>query len=104
MSVENALSTIRKIFDDHKIKWVDPITATVGEIYRGKAGTCRGLYYIFPDVNFYFGMTNSDTNTICGSRFKPHYAKMKVDLRAMYGYDRPKKNPSGHFLGIGNEE
>ncbi len=97
MSWKEAVAKIRRVFEDQKIKWVEPNQTTVWDIHREKEGRCRGLYYIYPEVNFYFGMTSSRTNTICGSRFKPHYAKLKVDLSAMYGPPVPKKEPQWPF-------
>ena len=81
------LQIIKEAFKITGIAWVEPDkNVTVNDIISKKAGNHRGLYWLDPERNFYFGTSDSLTATII-QRFCTHYMKLKVDLRALYGGD-----------------
>ena len=75
------LSEIRRAFEELGVAWVEPYLTTEGAINRREVGNHRGLYYIYPEVNFYFG--KAATNTV-HNRHKTHRPKLDVDLAALY--------------------
>ncbi len=58
----------------------------------------RGLYYIYPEVNFYFGKAESTkgSGTIY-HRHKTHRPKLDVNLAALYGPPNIKCEPKWTF-------
>lgn len=92
--IKQNLQAIRKIFEKHQIDWVEPYETTEGAINRKETGDHRGLYYIYPEVNLYFG--KAATNTVY-NRHKPHRAKLDVDLAGLYSTPVEKKEPKWVF-------
>jgi len=88
------LALIRSAFEAEGVVWAEPHTTTEGAINRREAGDHRGLYYIYPEVNFYFG--KAATNTV-HNRHKTHRPKLDVDLAALYSTPKEKKEPKWIF-------
>lgn len=88
------IQQIQEVFRDHCVPWVEPYLTTEGAINRGEAGLHRGLYYIYPKKNFYFG--KAATNTV-HNRHKTHRPKLDVDLAALYSTPKEKKEPKWIF-------
>ena len=88
------LNLIRSAFEAEGLAWVEPYATTEGAINRKEAGIHRGLYYIYPEVNFYFG--KAATNTV-HNRHKTHRPKLDVDLAALYSTPVEKKEPKWIF-------
>lgn len=88
------ISKIQAVFAQHGIGWVEPYLTTEGAINRKEAGLHRGLYYIYPEKNFYFG--KAATNTV-HNRHKTHRPKLDVDLAALYSTPKEKKEPKWIF-------
>ena len=93
MYTEN-ITKIKQVFAELSIDWVEPYLTTEGAINRKEAGDHRGLYYIYPEVNFYFG--KAATNTI-HNRHKTHRPKLDVDLAALYSVPKEKVQPKWIF-------
>lgn len=93
-SIEQNLSLIRSVFERCSIPWVEPYATTEGLINRGQTGMHRGLYWIYPEVNFYFG--KAATNTV-HNRHKTHRPKLDVDLAGLYSTPKEKKEPKWIF-------
>jgi hypothetical protein len=93
MLIENLL-LIKQAFVQQGLVWVEPYETTEGAINRKEAGMHRGLYYIYPEVNFYFG--KAATNTVY-NRHQTHRAKLDVDLAKLYGAAKEKKEPKWTF-------
>lgn len=89
------LQTIRAVFDSLGIAYVAPYITTVGDIVRKQAGKHIGLYYIYPEKNFYFGKATKGNNII--KRHYSHKAKMDVNLRWLYSKPRIKVQPRSVF-------
>jgi hypothetical protein len=92
--MEQNLNKIKQVFADLGIDWVEPYMTTEGAINRKEAGLHRGLYYIYPEVNFYFG--KAATNTV-HNRHKTHRPKLDVDLATLYSTPKEKKEPKWIF-------
>jgi hypothetical protein len=88
------LDIIKQAFSKVGVAWTEPYLTTEGEINRKQAGMHRGLYWIYPDKNFYFG--KAATNTV-HNRHKTHRAKLDVDLAALYSTPVEKKEPKWIF-------
>ncbi|MCP5414620.1 MAG: hypothetical protein H6961_08420 [Chromatiaceae bacterium] len=103
---DTQLSVIRGVFAKLGCGWIEPYLTTEGQINRGQAGKHRGLYYIYPEKNFYFGKAESrrGAGTIY-HRHLTHRPKLDVDLAALYGPPnikvQPKwENPKGFREGV----
>jgi len=88
------LQMIQSAFEAEGVAWVEPYATTEGAINRKESGMHRGLYYIYPEVNFYFG--KAATNTV-HNRHKTHRPKLDVDLAALYSTPKEKKEPKWIF-------
>ena len=88
------LEIIRQAFLAENQAWVEPYMTTEGEINRRESGMHRGLYWIYPQVNFYFG--KAATNTV-HLRHKTHRPKLDVDLAQLYSTPKEKKAPKWIF-------
>lgn len=88
------LQQIQSVFEAFGVEWVEPYATTEGAINRREVGEHRGLYYIYPEVNFYFG--KAATNTV-HLRHKTHRPKLDVDLAALYSTPKEKKEPKWIF-------
>jgi hypothetical protein len=88
------LEKIKQVFEKHGVAYVEPYSTTEGAINRKEVGDHRGLYYIYPEVNFYFG--KAATNTV-HNRHKTHRPKLDVDLGALYSTPKEKKEPKWIF-------
>jgi hypothetical protein len=88
------LAKIRSVFEQLGHAWVEPYQTTEGAINRKEVGRHRGLYYIYPEVNFYFG--KAATNTVI-NRHQTHRPKLDVDLAALYSTPVEKKEPKWIF-------
>lgn len=93
MQSEN-LALIKAVFARLGHQWVEPYLTTEGAINRKEVGLHRGLYYIYPEKNFYFG--KAATNTV-HNRHKTHRPKLDVDLRTLYSTPKEKKEPKWIF-------
>lgn len=93
-SINQNLLKIKAVFESHNIDYVEPYTTTEGDINRKNTGNHRGLYYIYPEKNFYFG--KAATNTV-HNRHKTHRPKLDVDLGALYSTLKEKKEPKWLF-------
>ena len=54
----NNLDTINNIIKNHVKNKCDPYSTTEGSINNKECGNHRGLYYIYPELNFYFGLSS----------------------------------------------
>jgi hypothetical protein len=88
------LELIQSVFAQLGIEYTEPYATTEGAINRSETGQHRGLYYIYPEVNFYFG--KAATNTVV-NRHKTHRPKLDVDLAALYSTPKEKKEPKWIF-------
>ena len=97
----NLLENLRKIkecFYSLDIDYIEPYESTVGKIASKENGNHRGLYYIYPEKNFYFGLSGkSKTATISSGRMNTHILKLRVDLSSLYGPENEKCQPSKTF-------
>lgn len=59
--------------------------STVEDVVEKRAGMHRGLYYIYPEKNFYFGLAKSKDACIATKRMDTHILKLTVDLARLYG-------------------
>ena len=94
--IMNNLELINSIIERHIKKKCSPYSTTEGSINNNECGNHRGLYYIYPEVNFYFGLAKSKNATII-DRHKKHRAKLDVDLKRLYGPSSKKKQPAITF-------
>jgi len=92
--VSENIARIRQVFRDLDFDWVEPYATTEGAINRKEVGNHRGLYYIYPEVNFYFG--KAATNTVI-NRHMTHRPKLDVDLAALYSTPIEKAEPKWQF-------
>ena len=81
------IAEIRQVFEQLGYEWVEPYSTTEGAINRQQVGNHRGLYYIYPEKNFYFG--KAATNTVV-NRHMTHRPKLDVDLSKLYGPAKEK--------------
>ena len=88
------LELIKQVFARQGIDWVEPYATTEGAINRKETGNHRGLYYIYPEANFYFGKAAKDT---IHERHNTHRPKLDVDLSTLYGPPTEKKQPAWIF-------
>jgi len=88
------LEIIRQAFLAENQAWVEPYMTTEGAINRRESGMHRGLYWIYPEKNFYFG--KAATNTV-HLRHKTHRPKLDVDLAQLYSTPKEKKEPKWIF-------
>jgi hypothetical protein len=88
------IDRIRAVFDQLGYNWVEPYSTTEGAINRGEVGNHRGLYYIYPEKNFYFG--KAATNTVI-NRHQTHRPKLDVDLATLYSTPVEKVEPKWMF-------
>ena len=88
------IDQIRQVFEQLGHAWVEPYSTTEGAINRQEVGNHRGLYYIYPEKNFYFG--KAATNTVI-NRHQTHRPKLDCDLATLYGPAREKKEPRWQF-------
>ena len=88
------LLRIQQVFEQLGHTWVEPYLTTEGAINRSEVGNHRGLYYIYPEVNFYFG--KAATNTVI-NRHLTHRPKLDVDLAKLYGPAVEKVEPRWQF-------
>lgn len=96
--MQKEVTQIKTIFNELGYKWVEPYMTTEGAINRQEKGLHRGLYYIYPEKNFYFGKAQSTKGggTVY-HRHKTHRPKLDVDLAALYGPPTIKQEPKWTF-------
>jgi hypothetical protein len=92
--MEQQINQIRQVFERLGYAWVEPYLTTEGAINRKEVGNHRGLYYIYPEVNFYFG--KAATNTVI-NRHQTHRPKLDVDLATLYSTPVEKVEPKWQF-------
>lgn len=92
--MDEKLNQIKLVFQSLGFDWIEPYSTTEGSINRGEVGNHRGLYYIYPEVNFYFG--KAATNTII-NRHQTHRPKLDVDLATLYSTPVEKVEPKWQF-------
>lgn len=92
----------KEAFSSTNLPFSKPYLATVTDIYSGTKGKHTGLYFIFQKspvdgfIYYYIGIATRG-NTVT-NRFQPHYAKLTVDLAAMYGnVDTERKETRWQF-------
>ena len=88
------INQIRQVFEQLGYVWVEPYSTTEGAINRQEVGDHRGLYYIYPEQNFYFG--KAATNTVI-NRHMTHRPKLDVDLAKLYGPAKEKAEARWQF-------
>jgi hypothetical protein len=88
------LNKIKLVFEQLGHTWVEPYQTTEGAINRQEVGNHRGLYYIYPEVNFYFG--KAATNTVI-NRHQTHRPKLDVDLACLYSTPVEKAEAKWQF-------
>lgn len=95
------IELIKEVFERQGVAWVEPYETTVEEVLSKKTGMHRGLYYIYPEVNFYFGLAKSEETLIATKRMDTHILKLTVDLATLYGAKgkdtSPKVEPYKQF-------
>jgi len=89
------LKRIKSVFDKHGVRYVVPYTTTEGSINRKEKGDHSGIYYLYPEKNFYFGKTGKSGTVI--ARHKTHRAKLDVDLAGLYNGTHERKEPRWSF-------
>lgn len=94
MLTTDQYNTIKSIFDSMNIDWVEPYVTTEGAINRKEVGDHTGLYFIYPEVNFYFG--KAATNTVI-NRHQTHRPKLDVNLKELYSTPVEKVEPKWQF-------
>lgn len=92
--MEQNVQAIKQVFEQLDFDWVEPYQTTEGAINRQEVGNHRGLYYIYPEVNFYFG--KAATNTVI-NRHQTHRPKLDVDLACLYSTPVEKVEPKWQF-------
>jgi hypothetical protein len=92
--MKDKIQLIKEVFTNLQLEWVEPYLTTEGAINRSEVGNHRGLYYIYPEVNFYFG--KAATNTVI-NRHQTHRPKLDVDLAALYSTPVEKAEPKWQF-------
>ena len=85
MLTNNQVSIISRAFTANNVDYIDPVYVVVLDLHTGKAGKHRGLYFISPEMNLYFGKA-SGANASIHARFQPHYSKLKVALKKFSQY------------------
>jgi hypothetical protein len=88
------IQAIKEVFEQLGFDWVEPYQTTEGAINRQEVGNHRGLYYIYPEQNFYFG--KAATNTVI-NRHQTHRPKLDVDLAVLYSTPVEKVEPKWQF-------
>jgi hypothetical protein len=88
------VQAIKQVFEQLGFDWVEPYQTTEGAINRQEVGNHRGLYYIYPQVNFYFG--KAATNTVI-NRHQTHRPKLDCDLAELYSTPVEKVEPKWMF-------
>jgi hypothetical protein len=96
MTQEQGIEIIKAAFEQAGCAWVTSDTVTEGAINRKETGNFRGLYWIYPETNLYFGKADSLTATLI-QRHKTHRAKLDVDLAELYSTPKEKKEPKWKF-------
>jgi hypothetical protein len=81
-TVNDNLALIRSVFEELGYTWVEPSSSTTGQLAAGEHGLHKGLYWIWPEENFYFGKAATQHVT---KRHQSHMMKLKADLPALYG-------------------
>lgn len=102
-SSSELLAKTRTAFANVGVDYVKPNISSVKQIHAGISGRHTGIYFIFERVQdpagfiyYYVGIATKG-NTI-HNRFQPHYAKLTVNLRAMYGnVDSERKETRWQF-------
>ena len=89
--IQENLDKIAGVFARLGIPYVEPYDTTVGEVVNKEKGNHRGIYWIFPLINFYIGLSASLGSTMSGVRFDTHILKFLVDLATLYGRSRSHK-------------
>jgi hypothetical protein len=89
------LNKIKLVFEQLSIEWVEPYHTTEGAINRKEVGNHTGLYYIYPEKNFYFGKATKDNTVI--ERHKTHRAKLDVNLAGLYSTPVEKAEAKWQF-------
>lgn len=92
----------KNAFANVNLEFVKPYLTNVTDLYSGAKGRHTGVYFIFQKspidgfIYYYIGIATKG-NTVT-NRFQPHYAKLTVDLAAMYGnVDSERKETRWQF-------
>jgi len=96
-NMQQRLDTIQQLIFDITGVMVEYEWSTVEDVYTKKTGMFRGLYYIDPARNFYFGLGKSETSLIATGRMNTHVLKLTVDLASLYGSVDEKCEPFKQF-------
>jgi hypothetical protein len=91
----------KECFTNSGIEFKQPYFTRVKQLHTGEIGKHNGLYFIFqktPDGYIYYYTGIATKNNSVHKRFQPHYAKLTVNLPAMYGkLDRISKETQWQF-------
>ena len=76
---------IQQIFDEAGVVYQEPEMARVHQVVTGQTGKFRGIYYIWPEQNFYVGLAKSPKASIADKRMDTHVLKLMVNMKSLYG-------------------
>ena len=92
---------IKQIFEQAGVVYREPEMARVETVVTGQTGRFRGIYYIWPEQNFYVGLAKSPGASIADKRMDTHVLKLTVNLKGLYGgkgkNTKIKKEPYKQF-------
>ena len=98
---------IKQIFEQAGVVYREPEMARVETVVTGQTGRFRGIYYIWPEQNFYVGLAKSPGASIADKRMDTHVLKLTVNLKGLYGgkseIPKSRRNPtnSSQMVGVG---
>ena len=91
----------KECFQIEGLEFSSPYFTKVKHLYSGAAGKHTGLYFIFqklPEGYIYYYTGIATKGNTVNKRFQPHYAKLTVNLPAMYGkLDRLSRETQWQF-------
>ena len=91
------IQSINSIIKQVKNSDIEPYHTTEGALNRGEVGKHRGVYYIYPEKNFYFGLAKGGKGGTVFHRNQTHRPKLDVNLTRLYGNPIEKKQPRWTF-------
>ena len=98
---DSAPDFVEKTKECFNLPFTRPYFTKVKHLHSGTAGKHTGLYFIFqklPDSYIYYYTGIATKGNTVNNRFQPHYAKLTVNLPAMYGaLDRARRETRWQF-------
>ena len=91
------IQSINSIIKQVKNSDIEPYHTTEGALNRGEVGKHRGVYYIYPEKNFYFGLAKGGKGGTVFHRNQTHRPKLDVNLTRLYGNPIEKKQARWTF-------